>query len=495
MVRTRFAVAAVLAAIVATMCVGCKAYADEAALNLLKDSAAALSQRDYYTIDMNGDMDLSINMGQAGASATLDIKGNAQGLISYQAEPFAVEFAVNGSADLAGQQNASANASAFVVENGDGTGTMYGKTVVNGEDSGWHVDTIDEEQFAQFKSSMTSEPDFDNLTNLVGEMTNAKVQGVELFDMFTENMVLEPESSNIRGYDCNMVSCVIDGSSILSVADVPDATVNEIFGGIKCDIRTSVDTNSHLPVQSSIDLSGSDFSDLAAMFTSVTSESDDEVTVSVENRSFGVTVDYDYDAPAVVIVPDEAKQAEQFMADLEPADDNHVQEPAHVGSESSEGSLGTDMPERSPDGSYVMPLSQGEDVSIMLPDGFNATYVDYDYFAADTEDYLWSVYYTTEYYSSMEDEVALLTDDSFYTKSGYTDFEVRTETPLQTASGRDAFAVARKYKSGDMVYVDTCIMVDCGDYLIVINTSHFDDGVEPLEITQEEMQMFADSVL
>ena len=482
--KKKFAAVAVTAVVAATMCIGCKAYADEAAFDRLTESAVALAQRDYYTADINGDMDLSIKMAQGGASANLDIKGNAQGIVAYQAEPFAVEMTMNANADLAGQQSASFSGSMFVVDNEDGTGTLYTKSVVNGEDNGWQVASIEKEQFDEFKRSLNADSDLSQVTGLFGELTNTDVDVSSLQAMLSDNMAIEPESQNIRGYECDAVSCAIDGASVLSLVNLPTDDMSGVLAGVKCDIQTAIDKNSNLPVQVSIDLSGSDFSDLAAMFTSVTSESDKPAEVSVENKALGLTVSYDYDSPATVIVPEEAKQAEQ--PDTEP----EQTEPGEVGYDPK-----SDMPQENPDGSYVMSVSKGEDVSIMLPEGFNATYADEDYFAADTEDYMWSAYYTTEYYSSMDDEVALLTDESFYTKSGYTDFEIKAETPLKTAGGKDAFCVARKYKSGDMVYLDTCILVDYGDYLIVINTTRFDENMNPVEITADEMQMFADSVL
>lgn len=480
----KFAAVAAVAAVTAAMCVGCQAYADEAAFNRLTESAVAVAQRDYYTADITGDMDLSIKMAQSGASANLDIKGSAQGLVAYQAKPFAVEMTMNANADLAGQQNASFSGSMFVVENEDGTGTLYAKSVVNGEDNGWQVASVEKEQFDEFKRTMNADSDLSQVTGLFGEMTDTDVDGSSLQAMLSDNMTIEPEAQNIRGYECDTVSCAIDGASVLSLVDLPSDDMSGVLAGVKCDIQTAIDKDSNLPVQVNIDLSGSDFSDLAAMFTSVTSESDKPAEVSVENRALGLTVSYDYDSPATVIVPEEAKQAEQPDAESEQTEPDIF-----------EYDPGSNMPQENPDGSYVMPLSKGDDVSIMLPEGFEATYADEDYFAADTEDYMWSVYYTPEYYSSMDDEVASLTDESFYTKSGYTDFEIKTETPLKTAGGKDAYCIARKYKSGDMVYLDTCILVDYGDYLIVVNTTRFDEDMNPVEMTADEIQMFADSVL
>lgn len=188
----------------------------------------------------------------------------------------------------------------YMIPAEDGTTKTYMHT-----DDGWSVNT-----------------DSTDLSELIKTASDSSVSFSDL-EEWGYSFELAPETTDVDGTECYLLSSVIDSDSLKTMIEKASAMSGEdltadedisnamtLLSGLQLKIEDYVDTSTYLPVKIHVDINGSDLSALTQLLTASMGEqaAGTSVDLTLNDASFDMTVSYnDVDE---ILVPADALAAE-----------------------------------------------------------------------------------------------------------------------------------------------------------------------------------------
>ncbi len=290
--------------------------------DIMSNSQAYMSAAPGMTCELQGEAHVSFDMTKDDQTQSLPMTGNLGFIVQYTLDPFC--FAVTGSAsgDVSLlQTSGEVTLDAYMVSQEDGSGTIYMRVPAMGDDA-WHAASLPAEDVSQVKNMFTSAMAGDMAT--VSGQTGIDLAGFQ--DTIYSNLAVAPEPATVDGLECYEVTGAISGDTFIDlinqVSSAVSQTIDEstmmvlemILGGIQIDITIHYATDNFQPVAALVDLSNSDFSMIAQMFSAMMMPADTED--SGEMPMMNLTVNKLYltafyaESNAAIEVPAEALAAE-----------------------------------------------------------------------------------------------------------------------------------------------------------------------------------------
>ena len=297
------------------------AKAQEANASLTEFSAHAVA---------NGDIQLDVSA--SGQTQSMPMTGNMDMDLQYTFDP--IEYSaigtMSGDASAMGMAGEAAM-EMYMVNADDGGLMMYVKVSGMGEDEGWQAVEVPAESAQMMNDLMAKSLAGDY--SAIEESLGIDVKALQ--DEFFSKAVLAPEAVNVEGKDCYEVTLTLTGEDIGSLltklseakpelVDPNTVQMIQMFtGALQVNVVEDIDVETFRPVYAGFDLAGSDFSMIsqliASMMFSSTSSGDEAETpeINLTVNDLSMKINYDYESPVSIEVPEEALGADVTEVDPE----------------------------------------------------------------------------------------------------------------------------------------------------------------------------------
>ena len=295
--------------------------AQEANASLKQFSAHALA---------NGDIQLDATV--SGQTQSMPMTGNMDMDMQYTLDPieYSATATMSGDASAMGMAGEAAM-EMYMVNTDDGGLTMYVKVSGLGEGEEWQAVKVPEESAQMMNDLMAKSMAGDY--SAIEESLGIDIKALQ--DEYMSKAVLAPEAVNVNGKDCYEITMTLTGEDISSLLTTLSEAKPEIMdpsavqmiqmftGSLQFNIVEDIDVETFRPVYVSCDLAGSDFSMISqligSMMFSSTSSGDETETpeINLTVNDLSMKIDYDYESPVSIEVPEEALAAEVSEVDPE----------------------------------------------------------------------------------------------------------------------------------------------------------------------------------
>ena len=304
-----------------------------------QEANASLSQFSAHAV-VNGDVQLDVSA--SGQTQSMPMSGNMDMNMQYTLDP--IEYSAIGtmSGDASAMGMAGEGAmEMYMVSDDEGGLTMYAKVSGMGADEGWQAVKIPTESAQMMNDLMAKSMAGDY--SAIEESLGIDIKALQ--DEFMGKAELAPEAVNVNGKDCYEITMTLTGEDISSLLTTLSEAKPEIMdpsavqmiqmftGSLQFNIVEDIDAETFRPVYVGCDLTGSDFSMISQligsmMFSSTSSDGEAETPeINLTVNDLSMKINYDYESPVSIEVPEEALGADVTEVDPEALADAAV-EPA-----------------------------------------------------------------------------------------------------------------------------------------------------------------------
>lgn len=311
--------------------------------DLLDKAQKAQAEKDFGTIRIGLDADVVVQIGEEASTATnAPMTGQGDMTVSYTVDPFAVSISGNLEGSALGQSG-QGTIQEYITENEDGTGSIYvgeegstdGGSQTEGSGMNWTAQSIDAGKMKTMKEAVTAARSGDYSTL---QAAGLDIEGIR--KSLTDVSTITSEPVQAGGKECYEMVTPIGGDTFSSALDQlmnselmkgkegsMDQSVLDMAGlmlqNMSMNLVTDYAADDLLPVHGEMDLSGSDFSWIGDMIAQISqaqaagsdSGSSQIPAVSVNVNTLKGTVDYDFETPVSIVIPEEAKNAPVIPAE------------------------------------------------------------------------------------------------------------------------------------------------------------------------------------
>ena len=517
---------------------------------LQEKTKSALSQAESVSVTVNAvaDAELSVQQNvENGASMNVPLNAASDITLNLNMEPLQLQMDLNYSYEAMGQ-GMGGMFSTYLMENEDGTATVYSMNSINEGAQQWMQEEVDAQSLSQVKQTLRSAFSGDTTAlNSLSQTTvsvdpSAAASIVEKYqEQFTDLAKLSPESVTVNGKECYQITSELSGEDLYRMAaDVMAASgqmpeeasaqsLKDALGGIRMKMSSAIDARTYLPVDGTVDFGESDFSSVQNLLVSSMTGGAADMTADLKVNTLRIDCSFLCDEPVTIAVPQEALDASGAggagsTQNSLPADPDDLIGGLLTGGEtesgenggSVSGSAGTvslsdtagssgdagdsALPEDgavlNPDGSYRITYTdfQGNvrQADVNVPDGMTLSYGTGDYIVFADEDYS-----TTVSYSLFTQETPELTvegdlDVSYLeTNADYSDVE-RTDV-LQTSlpDGTPVYYGSKGYVYNTFRLGGTSCALQAGDTIVNIEIERKDKDRNIVEASEEDVLQYA----
>ena len=283
-----------------------------------EDVTAKMQEASANVNEVNGKADINFDASLSVPAADITMGLTAGGTENVSAVMDPLACAVDGefTVSIMGQEMKAAVTAYGVME--DGKFAVYSNAEMEGEESaGWT------------KTSTDAAP----ITEMLNQLKGAPVALPFNFDLASAPIEL-------NGKECYELSAVVPWNDVYlvaqsyleQVAGADTASQLEAYGsllsGLNITMTIYVNTESFLPEYVHVDLNDSDWSAIGALVSSMfgTDENGNPFEVELKVNATDIDVTYDYSTAVEIVLPEEAKSAQEVAPDtllelVENADD------------------------------------------------------------------------------------------------------------------------------------------------------------------------------
>ncbi len=505
---------------------------------LLEKSQAAVSQVNAMVIEMEGNASASMKISSSAESEApveVPVNGSFELYLNLSMEPFRMGMEVAYDGEAMGQ-GASGAIGYAIVEEDDGTGTMYMTTETNGEGSGWIAQKADAQTLSQMKETMRSSlsgdvsaigsnPTF-NGTSVDVEQINALMQQVK--EVYSANTQVE------GGSDTYSMTTVMTGDQLVPIVGallsasgqtVDDASlqmVQTVMSGIRMKVYAEYNAVNFLPVMGEIDMSESDFSAISSLLVSAMSGGQGGMGAEIAVDELNLVYSVNCEDPEPLTIPQEALDAAASGTDSAPADGTddatggiedligqNLTGGADSGSDGTDITTGTDTTDstggtdddefqgvQNPDGTYYLEYTRADGtvnkVNVAVPNGMRPSYMDVHYASFTDDSYKNSVSYSTANYAPEEETLLAVLDTSYQEEnSDYTDVvnsgvqHLTLDNGTVVNYGSNAYIYKQEYRMGA-----TYATLNVGGSIVLVEIQNEDDQYNFVEADEAQVKEY-----
>ena len=304
-----------LCAAAAAALMSVNAFAGEVTLEeVLANFSASSKEATEFVCDVDMKADISIDLPDM--DSTFGMGGEGSMNIACTTDPINVGSTGSFNASAMGEQF-DVDFQMYAVTEEDGSLGTYIHAVANDEDTGWQYDALPAEDAAQI-------------------LEMAKSINVDWSQM-PINFTLGDGTVDVEGHDCYQLLSTMTGAEIIDLfkyaMEMAAQTVGEelseelptdqldmiapMLTGLVINMEIDVDSTEYLPMRMHMDLEGSDWTILGAVFAQYADLTNDDGTlmnVSIDVPALYIDYLYDYDAAVEISVPAEAIAAKAAAA-------------------------------------------------------------------------------------------------------------------------------------------------------------------------------------
>ena len=489
--------------------------------DLQKNAVEAMKTVEQYSGTFDAGADISATLTQAGengAQMTLPIEGEMQGSFSMTKEPLAAGIEMQFSGAAAGQQ-AAGSMQLYMMEQEDGTGVSYMRTVMDDSDSGWQAGAVPAEDMEQMKAALDQVMSGDIEGFLNQNTTEDSDLNAEQILALAEKIkatldgatTLSPEPADVNGREAYEAVVDINGEVLTQLisdaAQVAGEVLDEatlsmvemIANTIDIKVVSDFDTETFLPLAGSVDLTGSDFAALSQFILSMMG-SDDVGAVDLAVNRLGAEYTVSYDDFGGVVIPEEALavEPEDVSSALGSVVDD-VTGAVGLGTEEPSDNNLTEGLMVNEDGSYHLEDEnyEGEKIAvdITLPEGMKCQYGSESYMGISDEDYRSSVNYSLNVYYDADEALAnLLNTDYMESDEDYSDIEVSDPAEITLEDGTTVKYRSVSYKYQDYQMGKTYAVIPVGNKCVELDIELEDESYNQLPVTEDDIVFYAGTV-
>ena len=267
-----------------------------------------------FTVD--GAADIAIVLPDMGDEGTFAVNGSLGMDASATLEPLAMKMDMNMSGEAVGQSG-DIDMQMYMVTKEDGALGMYMKGVALGEEMDWQYAEIPAEEISSFISTIKEKGGQFDMSSFPVEFALADdtvdVNGHECYQLTTSMTWAELKEVVTTALDAAKAELPEEQAESFEQIDQALGMADMFVGGLVLNMEIDVDTQSYLPQRAHLDLAGSDWTVLAALFAQsagLTNEDGSLMNVDINVNSLYLDYIYDYETPVDVTVPEEAIAAE-----------------------------------------------------------------------------------------------------------------------------------------------------------------------------------------
>lgn len=492
---------------------------------LVENSMSAMGQVSSMSATMHGEAAANVHVSQEGENGmTMDvpITGNLDLSLNMNMEPLQVGMVFDYNMEAMGQ-GGNGGMQLYLIENEDGTGSLYSEQTDTTGESQWSAETADAETFAQVKeafqaalsgdfsaiSSMNANGSAVDLGAVTGMIENYRQQ-------FTDMMQLSPESVSVNGKECYELTSDVTGDSLMDMyTDLMGASgqtadsntyqaMAPIVEGIVMHAESRFDVNTCLPVDAVIDMGGSDFSSFGNAMAGAMTGGNVSMDASLDVSALGMNASFEFDQPVTVTVPQEGLDAAAGGSgdiDADPEDLIGGLLSGGTGTDGSDLDLGTDDegPVQNADGTYSI---QYEDyngtaytANVAVPDGLHLGYGNVNYLGFSDDAFTIDVDYLVAYQDTPQEAVAdELNTTYFESDSSYSDIYVTDVMQTTLADGNVVYYGTLLYTYNGFRLGETACALQAGDAVVRFEIQKDDENNDRMEATEQDVQTYASYV-